>query len=68
MKKVTLKNDFHNTEVNVIPKNGWLSRAQVLRVEQTLCGVSDCCCGVVRGLQDVYVEEQQDGTWRLIED
>jgi hypothetical protein len=53
MKKVTLTNDFHNTEVTIIiPDSGELSRRQTLKVNSTLCGNPDCCCGTIRGSQE----------------
>lgn len=55
--KVTLKNDYHNTEVTIIVRDGdELSKAQMRRVESTLCGMADCHCGIIRGQQDVSVE------------
>jgi hypothetical protein len=51
--RVTLRNDFHNTEinVNVTDPKGYLSVAQTRRVKDALCGITDCCCGDVRGPQ-----------------
>jgi hypothetical protein len=54
MKKITLTNDFHNTEATVIPqlitegRNKGLykiSRKTALRLRSKLCGNSDCTCG-----------------------
>lgn len=62
VRKVTLHNDYHNTEVTVIPPaNGHLSARQTRRVEKALCGMSDCTCGTIRGHQEVMVEYQPDG-------
>lgn len=51
---ITLTNDFHNTEVRMrvdrLPAA--LSERQTRRVISTLCGVSDCSCGVIRGPQE----------------
>ncbi len=44
MKKITLTNDFHNTELNVVPQNGKLSVSQIKRAKRALCGVSGCAC------------------------
>jgi hypothetical protein len=62
MKKVTLKNSFHNTEIKVLAKTADLfgfgsplysgmTRAQkqaVRRVHRRLCGSKECTCGTVR--------------------
>ena len=62
-KTVTLRNDFHNTTVDVRPSDaGRLSASQVRRVRRELCGIHDCRCGVVRGPQDVEYLEEPDGT------
>lgn len=52
--KVTLVNDFHNTECNVvlsISENGTFkfTPAQSQKIDKTLCGISDCTCGTIRG-------------------
>ena len=52
--KVTLVNEFHNTEVNVIidiNEKGLfkLSDSQNSKIHKELCGLSDCTCGGVRG-------------------
>lgn len=55
MEKVTLKNEFHNTEVNIhVPDNGILSVGQTRRARRSLCGMDDCCCGSVDTLQGDY--------------
>lgn len=63
MKKITLTNDFHNTEATVIPQfitegrhKGCykISRKTAMRLRNVLCGNSDCVCGGTfgeRGLQ-----------------
>lgn len=54
MKKITLTNDFHNTEATVIPQlitegrhKGYykISRKTAMRLRNELCGSSDCVCG-----------------------
>ncbi len=58
-KKITLYNDFHNTEVNLLVRDGKLSRNQVARARRELCGIEGCCCGDefgMRGPQDVLLE------------
>ena len=55
--KITLANDFHNTEITLICKDGKLSAGQVKRASRTLCGVSGCCCSGDVG----YRGPQQDG-------
>ena len=51
MIKVTLRNSFHNTAVNVIVPDVpcQLTPAQASRVSKVLCGNADCQCGIVRG-------------------
>lgn len=57
MKKVTLKNDFHKTEINiVVPENGQLSPRQMRRIRETLCGIKECRCGALYGPQEVTAE------------
>ena len=54
--KITLKNDFHNTEITLIAKNGMLSTGQVKKSKKTLCGIAGCTCGDelgTRGNQDL---------------
>ena len=62
MKTVTLKNNFHNTECKVKMKKDQniLTRSQMRRVNQVLCGKSDCNCGAVRGPQDFDFEYTLD--------
>lgn len=52
--KITLKNDFHNSEVSIRQRkiaegrflgNYLITRSQALRSRRILCGVSDCTCG-----------------------
>lgn len=52
--KITLTNDFHNTEANVLAErlsNGNLSINinQYKRACRKLCGMNDCMCGDIRG-------------------
>ena len=62
-KTITLRNDFHDTEVRAIPKwnetgfTGTLSASQVRRIKRELCGMDDCICGAIRGSQEVSIEE-----------
>ena len=57
-KKVTLRNDFHNSSVCVY--EGELSPETCRRVRKVLCGISDCKCGDTglntRGPQDCEIE------------
>ena len=55
--KITLSNDFHNTEISLNVKNGQLSAGQVKRAQKVLCGLSDCRCSGDIG----YRGRQQDG-------
>lgn len=61
--KLTLKNEFHNTETTV--RSIHLSARTVRRVENTLCGISGCQCGGIRqhGLE---VEPHEDGSLTII--
>lgn len=73
MKKITFTNNFHNTKctVNYKPGQTVLSRSQMRRIENKLCGISDCCCGTVRGSQDVEwdktINMDSHGTYIAIE-
>jgi len=54
--KITLTNDFHNTAINLIPKNNKLSVAQIKRARRALC-VNGCTCSSdfgTRGRQDGF--------------
>ena len=58
----TLRNDFHDTRVNVrVLEDGRLSKTQVRRIRRELCGIHDCRCGAVRGPQDVEYQPEADG-------
>lgn len=61
-KMVTLKNNFHNTEIRVRASSvvtldlyrgegTKAQRATARRIRKALCGANDCTCGVVRGPQ-----------------
>ncbi len=43
--KLTLKNNFHSTSVELECSGGRLSAKQVANARKTLCGVSGCTCG-----------------------
>lgn len=45
MEKITLRNDFHNTEVTLNVKNDTITAGQVKRSRKVLCGISGCTCG-----------------------
>jgi len=53
--KVTLVNNFHNTQCNVIinyneqTKTFRLTQSQDNRINNALCGMKDCDCGTIRG-------------------
>ena len=64
MTTITLKNDFHNTSVNIRCRvvdsydtsTAYLSAGQIKRAKLVLCGVSGCCCSRAdgtRGKQDI---------------
>ena len=53
---ITIRNDFHNTETKTKVIDGIISESKLKRVEKTLCGMSDCTCGSIRGTQDHAIE------------
>ena len=57
--QITLRNDYHNTEVNMRPRNGRLTKGQIDIAKRQLCGVKGCACGDAmgcRGKQAVRIE------------
>ncbi len=62
MKKITLKNSFHGTEIVIYSKSetahdAWIevqidqsanARKTERKIRKALCGFSDCTCGTVR--------------------
>lgn len=48
---ITLKNDFHNTEVRLNPRNENLSAWQIKKAYKTLCGMDDCTCSDDMGMR-----------------
>jgi hypothetical protein len=61
MAKIRMTNDFHNTFIDLYVKGDTLTRYQMHRVREELCGMSDCACGGVRGSQ----EFEYDHEWIL---
>lgn len=66
MKKITLSNEWHGTQISLTVKDNWtLSSAQVRLAKRTLCGVSGCMCSDslgMRGPQDGFeIEPLFDG-------
>lgn len=63
-KKITIKNDFHDTSVNLRVVLGQpLTANQIRRAWKKLCGDNDCVCGGrigERGKQDVEIEYGRD--------
>jgi len=50
--KVTLHNDFHDTEETIhIAEGDILSRARVRRIHDSLCGSDTCCCSGAIGMR-----------------
>lgn len=71
-KKITLCNEFHNTEINLVAKidacgNMLLSNGQVSKARRTLCGIDGCKCGDAAGCRPQMVEYQQNGSARVLE-
>ena len=54
--RLILRNDFHNTEVVVIAKEGILSESSLNRARKKLCGIKECLCGDIRGRQDKIID------------
>lgn len=71
MRKITLTNDFHNTEVTLNLRDGKnLSPGQVKKARNTLCGIKGCTCsGAVgtRGWDNPEIEVRQDGSAYLVD-
>lgn len=42
---IQIKNDYHNTHIRAIAKNGRLTKTQVYHIRKTLCGIDGCTCG-----------------------
>lgn len=72
---LTLRNDFHNTtcKIRMRPDQTVLTRSQMRRVRKTLCGMSDCQCGEIRGPQEDFsysmptLDSDVDGEFATIE-
>jgi hypothetical protein len=62
MKKLTLKNDFHNTLVNLLPKDGQLTASQIKRAKKALC-CDGCTCS-----DDLGCRGPQDAAFQLVLD
>jgi hypothetical protein len=61
MIKLTLVNNFHNTETTIhVPESGKLTATQVRRARRALCGVHGCTCGGELGERGPQV-----GSWTL---
>ena len=65
---ITLINDFHNTDVTLRPRGGWLSKDQVRRARRMLCGVTGCTCGGNAGERgkNPQLEPHPDGSCKVI--
>ena len=61
--RVTLTNNFHNTTTTVITTDGKLTRRQVRRAYNRLCGQEDCLCGGARPSQ---IEQIDNDRWQVI--
>lgn len=69
-KRITLTNDYHNSEVNLLVDSGALNQGgaelsptQISRARRELCGVDGCTCGDdlgMRGSQSVHVHVGSD--------
>ena len=71
MAKITLKNQFHGTEVTLNAKetdNGYLiSKSQGARAKRELCGIHTCTCGDELGQRNhgYYIVHQSNGDFLL---
>ena len=66
--KITIRNSFHNSSVDLNIKGNYITQGQVKRARKVLCGIKGCLCGdgflSQRGPQDmphVVFLPQQDG-------
>ena len=66
--KITLKNNFHNTQATVISRDGIINTASLKRASHKLCGMDGCTCGGIRGPQDVELrgDIDRDGNGILV--
>ena len=66
--KLTLRNDFHNTEATVIVKNGIIFHSSLKRARAKLCGMKNCYCGDIRGTQDMIIDTcyDRDGEYAIV--
>ena len=55
-KKVTLRNNFHNTTSTVFAVDSVISSSSLKRARKKLCGMGDCLCGDIRGPQDKIID------------
>lgn len=70
-KKIKLCNEFHNTEITLIATvdargNLWLNKRQMTKARRALCGIKGCSCGDAAGCRPTMVEDQQDGSGRIL--
>ena len=66
--KITLKNNFHNTQATVISRDGIISTSSLRRATRKLCGMDGCTCGGIHGPQDVGLrgDIDRDGNGILV--
>ena len=68
---ITIRNDFHNTEITMHPRNGCLSARQMARAKRALCGIDRCQCSGDAGERGRQVggwtmEPNTDGSARIV--
>lgn len=63
--KITLHNNFHNTEANLIVKNdsGKVSARSYNSALNKLCGMDDCCCLTVTGISTTHPDYKNCNIW-----
>jgi len=60
---ITLKNDFHGTEITLHDKCGRLSKSQVRKAKKALC-CGECTCSNEIGTRGYQSWQQADGSER----
>ena len=67
-KKVILKNNFHNSSVELMAKQdefgyGYLTLSpyQVKRAQKKLCGIKECTCS-----NELGIRGEQENTWTIL--
>lgn len=62
IRKITLRNDFHDSETTVTVRDELITVSQIIQAKRRLCGRVNCPCGGIRGPQDVALEVSKYGS------